>query len=82
MQVIQDPIRTHIIGNVNDPDNECLIENRQRQRVKGEGPRRNNFVTFAKIGNVDPSLVDKLNEIADRRDGNDLGGDNYNCSNL
>ena len=60
----------------------CLIESSKRQRVKGEGPRRNNFVTFAKIGDVDPSLVEKLNEIADRRDGNDLGGDNYNRSNM
>ena len=71
-------VRTHIVGNVNDPDKECLIEATKRTRVGGEGPKRNDFVTFAKIGNVDPSLVEKLNEIADRRDGNDLGGDNYN----
>ena len=63
-------------------DNECLIEATKRTRVGGEGPRRNDFVTFAKIGDVDPSLVEKLNEIADRRDGNDLGGDNYNLSQI
>ena len=63
-------------------DKECLIEATKRTRVGGEGPKRNDFVTFAKIGNVDPSLVEKLNEIADRRDGNDLGGDNYNLSQI
>ena len=64
------------------PEKECLIEATKRQRVGGEGPRRNEFVTFAKIGNVDPSLVEKLNNIADRRDGNDLGSDNYNLSQI
>ena len=63
-------------------DKECLIEATKRTRVGGEGPKRNDFVTFAKIGNVDPTLVEKLNEIADRRDGNDLGGDNYNLSQI
>ncbi len=63
-------------------DKECLIKATKRQRVGGEGPGRNDFVTFAKIGEVDPSLVEKLNEIADRRDGNDLGGDNYNLSQI
>jgi oxalate decarboxylase/phosphoglucose isomerase-like protein (cupin superfamily) len=63
-------------------DKECLIKATKRQRVGGEGPGRNDFVTFAKIGEVAPSLVEKLNEIADRRDGNDLGGDNYNLSQI
>ena len=61
---------------------ECLIEKTKRQRVKGEGPRRNEMVTFAKLGEVAPNIVDKLNSIADERQANDLGGDNYNISQL
>lgn len=58
----------------------CLIENTKRQRVRGDGPRRDELVTFAKLGVVSDDLVDKLNEIADRRAGNDLGSDAYNIS--
>jgi hypothetical protein len=60
----------------------CLIKESRRQRVKGDAPGRDNFLTFAKIGEVDLALVEKLNEIADRRDGNDLGTDNYNLSQI
>ena len=31
-------VRTHIVGNVNDSDKECLIEATKRTRVGGEGP--------------------------------------------
>lgn len=58
----------------------CLIENTKRQRVRGDGPRRDELVTFAKLGVVSDDVVDKLNEIADRRAGNDLGSDAYNIS--
>lgn len=58
----------------------CLIENTKRQRVRGAGPRRDELVTFAKLGVVSDDVVDKLNEIADRRSGNDLGSDAYNIS--
>lgn len=58
----------------------CLIENTKRQRVRGDGPRRDELVTFAKIGTVSLDLVNQLNEIVDRRTGNDLGSDAYNIS--
>lgn len=57
-----------------------LIENTKRARVRGLGPRRDELVTFAKLGNVSDTVVAKLNEIADRRRGNDLGSDAYNIS--
>jgi hypothetical protein len=60
----------------------CTIEKTKRQRVRGLGPKRDEMVTFAKLGNVSDELLIKLNEIADRRKGNDLGSDNYNISQL
>lgn len=57
-----------------------LIQETKRQRVRGDGPRRDELVTFAKLGTVSDDLVAKLNEIADRRAGNDLGSDAYNIS--
>lgn len=59
-----------------------LIQKTKRQRVKGNGPKRDAMVTFAKIGTVSDELLNKLNEITDRRSGNDLGSDNYNISQL
>lgn len=58
----------------------CLIENTKRQRVRGDGPRRDELVTFAKIGMVPLNVVNQLNKIVDRRTGNDLGSDAYNIS--
>lgn len=57
-----------------------LIHETKRQRVRGDGPRRDELVTFAKIGTVSDEIVAQLNEIVDRRTGNDLGSDAYNIS--
>lgn len=57
-----------------------LIHETKRQRVRGDGPRRDELVTFAKIGTVSDKVVAQLNEIVDRRSGNDLGSDAYNIS--
>jgi hypothetical protein len=57
-----------------------LIHETKRQRVRGDGPRRDELVTFAKIGTVSDEIVAQLNEIVDRRTGNDLGSDVYNIS--
>jgi hypothetical protein len=59
---------------------ECLIQKTKRQRVKGSGPKRDQMVTFAKLGTVSQELLEKLNLIADKRSGNDLGSDAYNIS--
>lgn len=59
---------------------ECLIQKTKRQRVKGSGPKRDQMVTFAKLGTVSQELLEKLNSIADKRSGNDLGSDAYNIS--
>jgi len=59
---------------------ECLIEQTKRTRVKGPGPRRTEMVTFAKIGDVEPALLDKLRFILLKNPQNDLGGDGYNIS--
>lgn len=62
---------------------ECLIEQTKRARVRGNnGPRRQEMKTFAKIGRVSDELIETLNGVADIRTGNDLGGDNYNISQL
>jgi oxalate decarboxylase/phosphoglucose isomerase-like protein (cupin superfamily) len=62
---------------------ESLIEQTKRARVVGNnGPRRQEMKTFAKIGKVSDELGATLNAIADTRTGNDLGGDNYNISQL
>lgn len=61
---------------------QCPIEKAKRSRVKGDGPRRTEMVTFAKIGEVSPHVVDNLNAIADERKQNDLGSDVYNISQL
>lgn len=57
-----------------------LIQETKRLRVRGGGPRRDELVTFAKLGKVPIDIVNQLNEIADRRTGNDLGSDAYNIS--
>lgn len=61
---------------------ECLIKNTKRSRVKGSGPKRSEMKTFQFIGTVPEELVEKLNNIADAREGNDLGTDLYNISQL
>lgn len=48
--------------------------------VKGDGPDRRELVTFADLGAVDDSIVQRLNNIATQRQGNDLDGDNYSIS--
>lgn len=63
-----------------ETNEKCLIEKTKRTRVRGSGPRRDDFVTFQKIGDVSPELVDQLNAILDENPQNDLGGDNYNIS--
>lgn len=57
-----------------------LIQSTKRQRVRGFGPKRDQLVTFAKLGDVSVDLISKLNEIVDTRVGNDLGSDAYNIS--
>lgn len=57
-----------------------LICNTKRQRVKGDGPNRTKLVTFAKLGSVTDDVLHTLNEIVERRTGNDLGTDTYNIS--
>ena len=58
----------------------CLIEKTKRKRVNGSGPKRNKMVTFAKIGDVSPDLLNKLRNILLNNPQNDLGGDDYNIS--
>ena len=58
----------------------CLIEKTKRTRVRGPGPRRNEMVTFAKIGDVDTAILDQLRIILLQNPQNDLGGDDYNIS--
>jgi hypothetical protein len=60
----------------------CTISKTKRTRVKGTGPRRNDMVTFSKIGDVPKKVVDQLNNIIESNLGNDLGSDNYNISQL
>ena len=59
---------------------ECLIEKTKRTRVRGPGPRRNEMLTFAKIGDVDTELLEQLKSILLENPQNDLGGDGYNIS--
>ena len=56
--------------------NDCLISKTKRQRVSGTGPRRAKLVTYADLGSLHFSLIKKLNDIADKNTGNDLGSDN------
>ena len=60
--------------------NDCLISKTKRQRVSGTGPRRAKLVPYADLGSLHFSLIEKLNDIADKNTGNDLGSDNYNIS--
>lgn len=61
---------------------DCLINKTKRLRVKGDGPGREEFLTFAKIGDAPDELVQRLNDIVENNKNNDLGGDNYNISQL
>jgi hypothetical protein len=57
-----------------------LIQKTKRARVNGPGPKRNEMLTFAKIGDVDPELLEQLKSILLENPQNDLGGDGYNIS--
>lgn len=59
---------------------ECLIQKTKRARVNGPGPKRNEMLTFAKIGDVDTELLEQLKSILLENPQNDLGGDGYNIS--
>jgi hypothetical protein len=59
-----------------------LIKQTKRLRINGSGPKRDQMVTFAKLGSVSDELVLKFNKIAEEKTGNDLGSDVYNISQL
>ena len=61
-------------------EDKCLIEQTKRTRVRGSGPKRNEMITFGKIGEVNSSLLKQLRDILSRNPQNDLGGDDYNIS--
>lgn len=59
-----------------------LMEKTKRMRVRGTGPKREELLTFKKLGDISPDVIDELNSIIDsNKDRNDINGDNYQISN-
>lgn len=58
----------------------CLVEKTRRDRVNGTGPKRNQLVTFQKLGEVSQELYDYLNTYLNKNSYSDIGSDDYAIS--
>lgn len=61
-------------------EEKCLIEKSKRTRVGGTGPRRNELVTFKKLGEVSDEVYEYLNRYLDENPHSDIGSDDYAIS--
>jgi len=58
----------------------CLVERTRRDRVNGTGPKRNQLVTFKKLGEVSDETYEYLNKFLIDNPHSDIGSDDYSIS--